>query len=269
MSRSSPEALAERVLNDVGICSPDDLSLLTEIAWQRGALVRDGSLSGAEARLVVVGQRAIITVSGALEPRRKRFGVAHELGHLELHYRRSPFALCLDADLDSWISRQQPDIEQEASQFAAALLLPERFFAPQCRVHDPSLEQIAGLADRFDVSLTATALRYTQFCDDSLAIVYSESGRIRWFRGSKDFQELGVFVDVGGVPHQGTYGDRYSGRATMLRTARRVPASGWFRPGPYQPRAKIVEQSWPMPSRNAVLTLLWVDEDIQDQVLWP
>ena len=88
------------------------------------------------------------------------------------------------------LSGLMPAQEQEANQFAAALLLPERFFKPLCRKKEPSLDLMADLADSFDVSLTATALRYLQFCNEACAVVFSRDGIIQWFRGSKYFDPL-------------------------------------------------------------------------------
>jgi hypothetical protein len=105
--------------------------------------------------------------------------------------------LCASADIDDWPSqRADASREQEANQFAAALLLPERFFKPLCQKKEPSLDLMADLADSFDVSLTATALRYLQFCNEACAVVFSRDGIIQWFRGSKYFDELRVFIPV-------------------------------------------------------------------------
>jgi Zn-dependent peptidase ImmA (M78 family) len=83
---ADPVAAAERVLNEVGITRIEDLALLELIAWERGALVRSTSRTRAEARIAMAGERAIITVSTTVrDSQRRRFSVAHELGHLEMH----------------------------------------------------------------------------------------------------------------------------------------------------------------------------------------
>jgi Zn-dependent peptidase ImmA (M78 family) len=62
----------------------------------RGALVRDENLNGAEARLVIFGDRAIISASThIIEPLQRRFAIAHEIGHLELHRQISSLACVL------------------------------------------------------------------------------------------------------------------------------------------------------------------------------
>ena len=263
---ADPVAAAECVLNEVGITRVEDLSLLELIAWERGALVRSTYLTGAEARIAMAGERAIITISTAVrDPRRRRFSVAHELGHLEMHRTEGGLAVCVSADIDDWQSqRADAGREQEANQFAAALLLPERFFKPLCRKKEPSLDLMAELADGFEVSLTATALRYLQFCNEACAIVFSRDGIIQWFRGSKYFDELRVFIPVARRLDRSSLATSFFQGDPLLTTRTRVYASTWFAPGQYNPDATIHEQSWSMPSYNAVLTLLWVADDIEE-----
>jgi Zn-dependent peptidase ImmA (M78 family) len=260
-----PLSAAERVLDEVGIARPEDLELLELIAWERGALVQDRPLHGAEARLALVGRRALITISAAMaDPRRRRFSMAHELGHLEMHRLQSSLALCTGEDIDDWRGRRaSAHREQEANEFASALLLPARFLDPLCKHKAPSLELVAELADTFEVSLTATALRYLHFCNEACAVVFSQAGNIQWFRGSKDFDDLGVFVDVPSrLSRLSLAALFFQGRA-IPPTRCHVNASAWFAPGRYKHDAVIYEQSRPMPQYNAVLTLLWVADEIE------
>jgi Zn-dependent peptidase ImmA (M78 family) len=197
-----PYYAAERVLDELGITSPEDLQLLDSIAWERGAVVLYKPLHGAEARLVAVGRRAIITISSLVEnPRRRRFGLAHEMGHLELRRQHSSVFLCSSQEIDDWGERKtDTNLEREANEFAAALLLPERFFASLCKREDPSLDLVSRLAEAFDVSLTATALRYLRFCDEVCTVVFSRDGYIEWFQSSEEFErvreDVGLYIDA-------------------------------------------------------------------------
>jgi hypothetical protein len=266
-----PVNAAERVLNDLGISHPDDLQLLDLIAWERGALVNHGELYGAEGRLTMVGTRAIITVATTIKSQqRRRFTTAHELGHFEMHHRDNQLVLCLDQDIDHWQSEPPAaDKESEANEFAAALLLPERFFGPMCLSEEPSLDLIIQLASAFDASLTATAIRYSRFCGQPVAVVFSQDAKTKWFRGSADFDEiredLGFFIDVRGSLDTSTCAARFFQGHRMPDRPKAIPASAWFTPGRYQSDATIQEHSIAMPTYNAVLTMLWIDDDIEDE----
>lgn len=262
---------ADRLINELGIIDRADLLLLDEIAWARGVLVNEAWIQGAEARLVIAKGRGIITISSAVQdPGRKRFSIAHELGHFEMHRARKGFSLCLSEDIREMVQKNAgQDLELEANEFASALLLPGRFFAPLCRKREPSLEYIADLANEFSTSLTATALRYLQFCDEPVAVVFSQDNRIKWFQGSQDFEEvredLRFFIDVHARLDPSSLAAVLLQGKNLLSKKRRVQASVWFTPGRYRENASILEHSFIMPAYNAVLTLLWIDDDLEDE----
>lgn len=263
----NPELLADKIIDSLGISNLSDLLLIEDIAWELyKAVVRVAPLLGAEARLSVLGGRAVITVSNMIgNCRRKRFCIAHEMGHLEMSHFGGLLSVCSTRDLNSWNQKdKQPTLEQLSNQFAAALLLPERFFAGCCVGNDPSLDYIAGLADKFDVSLTATAIRYATYCQEQVAIVYSESGFIKWFHASPDFDELGLFINVKGCLDSETIADRIFRGEKPTGLAQRVLVSNWLSGTSIREDARLLEQSWPIQNYDAAITLLWVDEDIDD-----
>ncbi len=250
---------AEQLIADLGIAVPTELSV-EDIAWERGALVRDELLEGSVARLVMFGRRGMITVSTTIrEAGRRRFAIAHELGHLEMHRGVSDLNLCLDSDIEPrW--RREDDPEQEANEFASGLLMPENLFAPRCEKKPPSLALVESLANEFITSLTATAVRYVELSREPCAVVYSQARQIQWYRALKDF---GFHVRVGEeVDRYSIADDCFAGRATPGRPTS-VDASSWFAPGRFKDDAMIKEDSRAFPNYNAVLTLLWIDQDIE------
>ena len=172
MLAASPDSCATALLHELGITQPNEISV-DDIAWMRGALVRDENLKGAEARLVTFSDRAIISISTAIiETGRRRFAIAHEIGHLELHRQISNLALCAVSDLDPKPPEDysRPQNEQEANSFASALLMPDFLFRPACQKHAPSFSLIEQLATNFGTTLTATALRYVAFCSGTMRL---------------------------------------------------------------------------------------------------
>lgn len=84
---------------------------------------------------------------------RRRFTIAHELGHWYLHAEASSgfTRYCRDADLLA-----ERHLEGEANAFAAALLTPEPILREQAKATGLNLPL---LAREFDVSLPALRLR--------------------------------------------------------------------------------------------------------------
>lgn len=261
----SPERLAARVLDALGIRDPSDLLLLDDIAWARHrALVRQERLTGAEARVTVLDNRAVITVSSSVNTyERKRFCIAHEIGHLEM--RHSGLS-CSSDDIDSWAHKPAAtNRETLSNQFAAALLLPERFLADRCVGHEPSLDHISQLASEFRVSLTATAIRYADLCQELVAIVCAEKGHIKWYHRSPDFCELGLYLDVGDSLPSDTLAVQASLDMECAIRSGRVSARSWFRDRRLSEYARLAEQSLAMPQYDAVITLLWMDSELYDE----
>ena len=261
-----PAAVAEKILNQLSINSPAALQRLEDIAWARGAEVKYGPLSSAEGRLVVNRGKGIITISSTVSsPQRKRFSIAHELGHFEMHRQRSSLFLCSIDDInDGAVKNAVNKMEREANEFASAFLLPERIFEPLCDEVDPSLDRIAELADTFNTSLAATALRFIRFTQEPVAVVYTVDQYINWVRRSAQLEELGLFIEWRRQLHSTSMAFRQWKRQHHVR------ADIWFDDGNFHDDARIMEHSWPMPRQNAVLTLLWLDEDItgEDDLTW-
>jgi hypothetical protein len=256
---------AEQIIRELGVRDPADLRI-EDIAWERRALVRDEPIDGSVARVVAYGDRAMITVSTSIrEPGRRRFAIAHEIGHLELHPGTSDLYVCLDSDLDPKARALRKkavadDPEQDANKFASALLMPEPLFRPRCEKKRPCFALIDDLAATFQTSVTATAIRCTSFCGEACAVVYSADRRIRWYWPSRDFE---FHVRVGEeVDRHSIADDCFAGKAVPPRLTR-VDASCWLAAGRYKDDAMILEESRGLPTYNAVLTLLWIDQDIE------
>ncbi len=97
-------------------------------------------------------------------PRRKRFTIAHEIGHLRMHVTESSSVFAdRPQDIIELPSNggepQVPELrqrEREADEFARELLMPELLLTENARASGFNL---AALAERFDVSVPAIRLR--------------------------------------------------------------------------------------------------------------
>jgi Zn-dependent peptidase ImmA (M78 family) len=111
-------------------------------------------------------QRVIIGVNSRNAPKRQRFTIAHELGHWLLH-KGKPLIVDQSVMINKRddVSSQATDLEEiEANQFAAELLMPQRFIADAASHHLETgiasrEELIAALARDFDVSNDAMGWR--------------------------------------------------------------------------------------------------------------
>jgi len=157
---------AEALVSELGITSAHELDV-EAIAFDSGVEVVYEDLSGCEASLVGFLDRAVATIKPSAVRGRERFSIAHELGHWHLHRGRS--FQCRVDDPSANLSSDRAT-EKEADRFASHLLLPGFLFKPRiAQLVQPSFQQLSALADEFDTSLMATALRLAAI--DTLPVI--------------------------------------------------------------------------------------------------
>lgn len=248
-------AEAARVWDLYGFQGPQDL-VLEDLAWAMGVLVMDGPLDGADARLLRKGARGLIRVKDTLPERgRRRFAIAHELGHWLLHKNVSQVLACTSLDMVAQYQGSEPEIE--ANYFAAALLMPESLFGPRVRGHRPSAERVKSLAAAFDTSLTATAVRCVELADDYCAVVISEQGQVRWWRASADFAEH-FWIDPGSPLSRYTVAGSIGQGEPVPKGPEEVDLECWLPGARGIESSIIVEEVISLDSYGQIISLLWL-----------
>jgi len=180
------EAQAARLLKKAGVTqAPVPVERLARAC---GAQVRqvpfEGNLSGL---LYRESEGAIIGVNSLHASTRRRFTIAHELGHLVLEHipmqsQSEGGALHVDRRFlwrDDRSSKATDPQEIQANAFAAALLMPRDmlkrdFMALRKEMGDFDLEDdevVRALADRYKVSLQAMLIRL-----NNLNLIQPETG---------------------------------------------------------------------------------------------
>jgi hypothetical protein len=149
--------------------APTDLEAVAQklnvAGWHSEQLVTTGELRR-------VGDQFHIVYANGLSQGRRRFTVAHELGHafLESTGKNAP--------------RRGPDVEEMCDMFAVHLLMPERAVREFFRI-GASPDTVVRFADVFQVSLAAAIRRCEElelgylFLVDSSMSVLSTTGPIR------------------------------------------------------------------------------------------
>jgi len=115
--------------------------------------------------------------------RRLRFTIAHEFGHYLLHRKKYPDGIqSSEADVDG---RTKIQVEREANEFASWLLMPLDDFRKQASPKDkPDFDVLGNCADRYEVSLVATILRWLQYTERRALLVTSVDGFVKWLWSS-------------------------------------------------------------------------------------
>jgi Zn-dependent peptidase ImmA (M78 family) len=253
-NRIRASAAAQELLQQFAITASRTVDVF-DLATAKGAVVIEAPLEGCEARLIRSRTRGVIRVRKDIpEAGRKRFAVAHELGHYLLHAEISQYFICTAEDLRDY--RRSP-VEIEANCFAAYLLMPPLLFRPQCRKRDPNLETVRLLAKEFNTSLPATAIRFVEECGQTCVAVMSRDGRVEWARGTEGYRGPRISPGQQLSPYSLAY---HCKPDTALSAWQEVPASAWLEEPADIARWEVMEQSLGFRGYPFVLTLLCLTE---------
>ena len=250
---------AEKALQALGITEPEEIDIEV-VARSLGAKVKYRPLESCEARIVGREERAIITVDSRAAPRRKRFSVAHELGHWHRH--RGLCLTCRSQDIGRPLSdgrreRVAGNPELQADAYASDLLLPGYIFRPMiAEVDRLTLSAVKTLADRFETSMTATTIRAlgtNRF--PSMLVCHSQAG-MRWFRRPPLVPDR-WFPRSDLLPESPSFRVLFKGGPEPGQPAK-VKASCWF-DNSLSERFMVTEQTFRLPD-DRVATLLTIDD---------
>lgn len=203
MSKQANELMARRIANEVldhlGVNAyPVDLE---EIAMQLRCPVQDASgfpphCYGALALLE--GRFNILVSTACPTPGLRRFTIGHEIGHASIDGHTDALKWSDQAGARVALSEGhyrslRDPVEVEADHFASELLLPERWARPLIDSLPIGMNAIRAVADHFEASLSAAAVRYASLSAAPVAIVLSKGETIEWVAASREVTQADFF----------------------------------------------------------------------------
>ncbi len=248
--------IAREITQEFYISQPSHIAI-EEIAAYRGVLKHLAILEGCDARLVLNSKykTGIATISSAIiEEGRKRFALAHELGHFELHKNNKQIWTCTESDFLKWYHSN--DEEPEANAFAGELLMPDELFRRHCVGKKPGFSSVSELTELFHTSLTSTAVRYTEIGNYPCALIASREGKISWFRVSNDFNHRLLSPGAKLNPYS-CAGDYFYNHIIPPHQPEQVEAGCWLENTNGNDGYFLYEESIAMPNYGVVLTMIW------------
>ncbi|QJW78719.1 ImmA/IrrE family metallo-endopeptidase [Burkholderia glumae] len=168
---------------------PDPVGLVTP----HGVAGIDGMLSRREKK----GDWCISYDEAVGVPGRINFTLAHELGHYFCHRQRQAEFRCGQVDMlhyDSDVSRK---MEKEANVFASYLLMPATDFRQQIDGQIVTLDVLSTVADRYETSFTATALKWIEITDEAAMLIVARDEFICWSYPSKAAAKARAYLAPG------------------------------------------------------------------------
>lgn len=204
-----------------------------------------------------------IMIAAGQDPGRRRFSLAHELGHYHIpkHKDVGLMLSCADADLRARASDAR-QLEWEANDFATELLMPRRLFAQDVAGREATFRTVRELAgpEMYDVSLTAAAWRLIQTSREACALVVSTDGQVEWIVRSEAWHyplaERRRPLPSGSVAAAVARGEAPNPYAESLDPPVWLASSDgrWVAPGGLE----MFESTHAVPRLRQVVSLLWV-----------
>ena len=217
---------ARKLMDDCGIESVSEFSLEL-IAATRGATLIQKPLKSSDGKIVMTDNWCVITINSQIPyEAKRRFTLAHEIGHLEMHRYHFLTHNDTDATLEYFKEGNQ---EAEANEFASELLMPENLFQKECHNREFSPDLLRELADIFGTSITSVAYKYFELGPHPICLFYSYNNVVRYWKRKNDY------------PH-------FLKNLTNLAPPMYSVASEWFEDGTIYPKSEskqhIEKSTW-------------------------
>lgn len=244
----------EELLAECFVDCPEDIDLEV-IAFQGGLEVRDAPLVGCEASLVGYGNNGIITVTPGVSLERRRFSIAHEIGHWEQHRGQSFSCRIEERALDK-AARSK---EREADDYASSLMMPTNLFkeAINSQKGGISLALIRDLGSIFKASFPAAAIRYVELSGEPVVLIFSGVGTPHRIWSSRSKRVPGHLWITGTLDSDTFAYDLLTANPDTKRQGK-MPAEAWFADIP-DDRYDLVEFSVRL--QEGVYTLLYLNDE--------
>lgn len=193
---------------------------------------------------------------------RRRFTIAHELGHflIPTHkpVRLGEF-LCSREDMRTWEEKEQnraAKMEVEANKFASLILMPPPKLRPFVEGHkDPSINSVLRVHREFDVSKEAAARAYAEYHTEKVALLVVRNNILLRAYKKTSFPRLCM-----------NYGQAIPSHVAELPTnrLRQVGAEYWIESEYGKRLPNLYEEVYPQ-AKGFALILLWLEHFENDE----
>lgn len=176
----SPEIrLAKRVVEKYGLQPPIDVqSLVKRYAQLKTENIPFDGVDGICLNLKVPGKTPLVIINKKNQSLRRRFTLAHELGHILIPWHMGTILDRLDP-ADN-VSDDYWTFEKEANNFAAELLMPSDWLESQIAANSDLSKLHRQLVEQCEVSLQASSIRLAQHLPQNIVYAVERGGLVEF-----------------------------------------------------------------------------------------
>jgi Zn-dependent peptidase ImmA (M78 family) len=256
---------AHKLLNECGVEIPLGEDLRRLVAYKGGILI-EKPLPNGDGRIIHGKNHSIIRINSNIEHTgRKRFTIAHELGHLVMH---KEFHVHNDSKSLNWLANTIEQLkfgkeEAEANAFASELLMPSRMFREALTLKKLSPELLSSIADTFQTSIISSAFKCVDLDLYPMCIFFIENGQIKYWNRSRSLA-LNVNDRVMLAPPQFSVAMEYlkAGYKPIYNKSelqQRIDWNVWFSSSHVPEYSSCFEYCIPIQQANTMISIVWQD----------
>lgn len=254
---STGQLAAIKLMQEIGITEPNQISVEL-IAAGLGATVIEKELSNSDGRIVFGNKRTLITINKNIEYEgKRRFTIAHEIGHLVLHKGQFEIHNDNDATLEYFKKGHQ---ETEANEFASELLMPESVFRNISDEYEFSPALLQFLADHFKTSITSVAYRYFKYGIHPVCLIYSYNNVVKYWMRPDNYDHFLIDRTRLTPPDDSVATEYFRDKKTHPKLQKQeIWKSTWFELKSWENDSdfKFFEYCIIAPRYNTVLSIVW------------
>lgn len=253
MRISKGKLKAKQLMLEYGVESPWEIAL-EDYVYAFGGILRYAPLPSSDGRIIFGKEQSLITInSGIVYKGKKRFTLAHELGHLLMHQSLNSVFTDDESTLNLFKYGHQ---ETEANDFASELLMPEAQFKYIANDEKFNIDLICYLAEDFETSMTSVCYRYLELGAQPICLIYCVNNRVKYWKKSEDMH---VYVEeiVGLEPPLDSLASEYFRYGKQYSVAQRIRKSTWFRLNKYAIDNDYYEYCIVVPQYGTTLSIVW------------
>ncbi|WP_417857799.1 ImmA/IrrE family metallo-endopeptidase [Xanthomarina gelatinilytica] len=262
-SRKAKELLEEIGLDDITYM-PMDLFVSA-----LGATLIEEPLKNSDGKIIRGNTKTLIKInSEILYEEKKRFTIAHEVGHYLLHDKLDLAVHNENSNTLNWFQNIEQQAkkgiqEYEANDFASELLMPEIIFRKFIEYKSFSPSLIKEISIRFKTSLTSVVYRLITLDVFPLLVVFISDGVVRYWRKSSDLK--GWLKDVTKLsPPEDSVAKEYIDADYDFiykgeEKAQEIERSTWFKLYENQEDSDFMEYCIPTKQYKTIISIIWED----------
>ncbi len=264
---SAAQLQAKNLLTSNGLNEITNMDI-TRFAAGVGAIVLEEDMNKCEGRFIPGKSTSIIKINSSIKSlARKRFVIAHEIGHLIMHKDiKLPddnfYNFNLIEGLEDFLKYGSHEVE--ANEFAGELLIPTHLFERETSGKKFGPQLIKDLATRFQTSLTAVVHKYIKSEISPVCIMQVTDGKLRYWKKTstmKVWLEPGItkFPPPSDSVAMEYIRNKYGYIYYLEEKAQKIKRSTWFGLVGDQKDTDFFEYCIPTKQHNSVLSVVWED----------